>query len=344
VASGSDLRIFTTGGEFIIANSNNGPITPSTLLVRPQTRLGTKAGVPIQDLNGASVFIQRSGKSINAFQYTDTTASYSIQPLSVLSSHLVKDPVDLAVRRGTSTDETDTLYVVNGEDGTMTVYSILSSQGVIAASNFTTGLSEADRFLAVAVEIDRVFVIVKRVINGADKYYLERFSSEVLLDSAILGTSGSSVAVAHLRNMTVKTLRDGFVEADKAVPNTSPYEITFTTPATAEYQVGLDFNVVIRTMPQEPNLSTGTSVGVKKRVLRVDALVKDSQSMAINGTTVPFTSYGTTPLDEAVGLVTGLKTVHGILGYTETGQISITQPYPLKLNLIGMEYRLSLGE
>ena len=97
-------------------------------------------------------------------------------------------------------------------------------------------------------------------------------------------------------------------------------------------------------MPQEPNLSTGTSVGVKKRVLRVDALVKDSQSMAINGTTVPFTSYGTTPLDEAVGLVTGLKTVHGILGYTETGQISITQPYPLKLNLIGMEYRLSLGE
>ena len=344
VASGSDLRIFTTGGEFIIANSSNGPITPSTLLVRPQTRLGTKAGVPIQDLNGASVFIQRSGKSINAFQYTDTTASYSIQPLSVLSSHLVKNPVDLAVRRGTSTDETDTLYAVNGEDGTMTVYSILSSQGVIAASEFTTGVNASDQFLAVAVEIDRVFVIVKRIINGTNKYYLERFSSDVLLDSAILGTSGSSVAVAHLRNATVKVLRDGFVEADKAVPNTSPYAITFTTPAASEYQIGLNINVTIRTMPQEPNLSTGTSVGVKKRVLRVDALVKDSQSMAINGTTVSFNSYGTTPLDELAPLFTGLKTVHGILGYTETGQISVTQPYPLKLNLIGMEYRLSLGE
>lgn len=344
VASGSDLRIFTTGGEFIIANSSNGPITPSTLLVRPQTRLGTKAGVPIQDLNGASVFIQRSGKSINAFQYTDTTASYSIQPLSVLSSHLVKNPVDLAVRRGTSTDETDTLYVVNGDGGTMTVYSILSSQGVIAASEFTTGVSYNDQFLAVAVEIDRVFVIVKRTINGSTKYYLERFSSSINVDSAIVGTSGSSVAVAHLRNTQVKILRNGFVDANQTVPNTSPYQITFTSPATTSYQIGIDFDVLIRTMPQEPNLSTGTSVGVKKRVLRVDALVKDSQSMAINGTTVPFTSYGTTPLDEAVGLVTGLKTVHGILGYTETGQISITQPYPLKLNLIGMEYRLSLGE
>ena len=344
VASGSDLRIFTTGGEFIIANSNNGPITPSTLLVRPQTRLGTKAGVPIQDLNGASVFIQRSGRSINAFQYTDTTASYSIQPLSVLSSHLVKDPVDLAVRRGTSTDETDTLYVVNGEDGTMTVYSILSSQGVIAASEFTTGSTGTDDFLAVGVEIDRVFVIVKRTVNASTKYYLERFSSDVLVDSAKIGVSGATVAMEHLRNTTVKVLRDGSVEVDKVVPNTAPYQITFTTPATTSYQVGLGFDVEIRTMPQEPNLPTGTSLGVKKRILRVDALVKDSQSMAINGTTVSFTSYGTTPMDAPVPLVTGLKTVHGILGYTETGQISVTQPYPLKLNLIGMEYRLSLGE
>jgi hypothetical protein len=148
----------------------------------------------------------------------------------------------------------------------------------------------------------------------------------------------------HLRNMTVKVLRDGSVEVDKVVPNTAPYQITFTTAATTSYQVGLGFDVEIRTMPQEPNLPTGTSLGVKKRIIRVDALVKDSQSMAINGTTVPFTAYGTTPLDAPVPLVTGLKTVHGILGYSETGQISVTQPYPLKLNLIGMEYRLSLGE
>ena len=134
IASQSDLRIFSTGGEFIVTNSEGQPITPATLLVRPQTRLGVKAGVPIEDLNGASIFVQRNGKSINAFQYTDRTASYQITPISVLSSHLIKNPVDLAVRRGTSTDETDSLYVVNGEDGSMTVYSVLASQGVIAAS------------------------------------------------------------------------------------------------------------------------------------------------------------------------------------------------------------------
>jgi hypothetical protein len=124
MASGNVLRVFTTGGEFVVSQDGSNPITPATFLVRPQTRLGSKPGVPIEDLNGAAIFVQRQGKSLNAFQYTDTTASYGTQPLSVLSSHLMKDPVDLAARRATSTDETDTLYLVNGDGGSMTVYSI----------------------------------------------------------------------------------------------------------------------------------------------------------------------------------------------------------------------------
>ncbi len=175
IVSQSDLRIFSTGGEFIISNGEGQPLTPSSFIVRPQTRLGAKAGVPIEDLNGASIFVQRSGQSLNAFQFTDRTASYQVTPISVLSSHLIKNPVDLAIRRGTSTDETDTLYVVNGEDGSMTAYSILSSQGVIAASEFTTGINEGDEFIAVASEIDTVYVIVKRIINATTKYYLEKF-------------------------------------------------------------------------------------------------------------------------------------------------------------------------
>ena len=74
--AGSDLRIFTTGGEFVVIQSEDTPITPANFLIRPQTRLGTKPGVPIEDLNGASVFVQRQGKSLNAFQYGDSESSY----------------------------------------------------------------------------------------------------------------------------------------------------------------------------------------------------------------------------------------------------------------------------
>ena len=67
VVAGADLRIFTTGGEFVVIQSEDAPVTPADFLIRPQTRLGSKPGVPIEDLNGASVFVQRQGKSVNAF-------------------------------------------------------------------------------------------------------------------------------------------------------------------------------------------------------------------------------------------------------------------------------------
>ena len=153
---GQDLQIFSTGGEFIVAQAANEPVTPANFLIKPQSRLGSRPGVPVEDLGGATIIVQRQGKSLISFQFTDSTASYGSQPLSVLSSHLLNDPTDLSIRRATSTDETDRLFLVNGGDGSMAVYSILQAQNVIAPSRFTTD----GEFVAVANELSDTFVIV----------------------------------------------------------------------------------------------------------------------------------------------------------------------------------------
>lgn len=339
MASGNVLRVFTTGGEFVVSQDGSNPITPASFLIRPQTRLGSKPGVPIEDLNGAAVFVQRQGRSLNAFQYTDNTASYGIQPLSVLSSHLMKDPVDLAARRATSTDETDTLYLVNGDDGTMTVYSILGGQGVIAASEFIT---DGD-FIAVSVEVADVYTIVKRTVNSSVRYFMEKFDKNVYVDSALIGGAASSVNVTHLQAKEVQIIRDGFVDPAQTVP-ASPYTITFESAATASYQVGINFTVTAITMPSEPKLASGSLQGVQKRILQVDALLFESQSMSVNGQQVSFVQFGEDVLDASIDLFTGIKTVHGLLGFSRTGQITITQTVPLKLTLLGLEYRMSVGE
>jgi hypothetical protein len=340
IVSGNIMRVFTTGGEFIVSQAGADPITPATFLVRPQTRLGSKPGVPVEDLNGAALFVQRQGKSLNAFQYTDTTASYGAQALSVLSSHLMKDPVDLAARRATSTDETDTIYLVNGQDGSMTVYSILASQAVVAASEFIT----SGEFLAVGVELDDVYTIVKRTINAATKYYMEKFDRDTFVDSALTGGAASSVNVAHLPNTEVQIIRDGFSDASQTVPASSPYTVTFSNPATSSYQVGLNYTVTAVTMPAEPRLAQGTVYGVKKRILQVDAIVYETQSMAVNGQEIPFTAFGGAALDQAIVPFTGTKTAHGLLGFSKTGQITVTQNIPLKMTLLGLEYRMSVGD
>jgi hypothetical protein len=336
--SGNDFRIFTTGGEFVVLQTGDNPITPSSFFVRPQTRLGARAGIPIEDLNGASVFIQRQGKSINAFQFGDTTASYQVQNISALSSHLLKNPVDMAARRAASTDESDRLFVVNGTDGSMAVYSILVGQNVIAPSRFTTD----GEFIAIGVEVADVYVIVKRTINGSDKYMLEKFNPDLTLDSAKSGGAAASVNMNQLQGETVSIIRDGVIEPSQVVP-ASPYTITFATAATTSYQVGLDYTVTARTMPAEPVLSSGSVQGFKKRIIQVDAIINNTQDMTINGKQVSFRNFGEDVLDTAVQPFTGIKTAHGLLGYSGTGQITISQSVPLAMTVLGLEYRLSVG-
>ena len=338
INAGPDLQIFTTGGEFIVAQLGNEPITPSSFLVKSQSKIGSREGVPIHDLAGATLFIQRQGKALVSFQFTDTTSSYGTTPLSVLSSHLLKDPVDFGIRRATSTDETDRIYICNGTDGSMVVYSILASQDVIAPSKFDTD----GEFINVAVEIDEAFVIVKRTVNGVVKYYLEKFNENLTVDSALTGGAASSVNMSHLEGKEVSIIRDGVVEPVQTVP-VSPYTVTFESAATSSYQVGMNYTVEIKTMPAEPNLSSGSIQGLKKRILQVDAIVYETQNMSINGQLVAFRNYGEGVLDQAVGEYTGLKTVHGLLGYSQTGQITITQTAPLKMTVLGLEYRMSIG-
>ena len=336
--SGNDFRIFTTGGEFVILQTSGDPITPSNFFVRPQTRLGSKAGIPIEELNGASIFIQRQGKSINVFQFGDTTASYQVQNISALSSHLLKNPVDMAARRAASTDESDRLFVVNGDDGTMAVYSILVGQNVIAPSRFVTD----GEYIAVGVEVADVYAIVKRTINGTANYMLEKFDPNLTLDSVKSGGAASSVNMNQLQGETVQIIRDGILEPAQTVP-ASPYTITFASPATSSYQVGLNYTVTARTMPAEPVLSSGSVQGFKKRIIQVDAIVNSTKDMTINGKQVSFRNFGENVLDSPVEPFTGIKTMHGLLGYSGTGQITISQNVPLEMIVLGLEYRLSVG-
>ena len=340
IVSGADLRIFTTAAEFVVIQSEDTPITPSSFLIRPQTRLGSKPGVPIEDLNGATIFVQRQGKSVNAFQFGSNTRSYQIQNVSILSSHLIKNPVDLAARRSKSTDEADRLFLVNGDDGSMSVYSILVGQEVIAPSSFTTD----GTFIAVAVEISEVYCIVKRKMPGAlaSVYHLEKFNENLTLDSAKTGGAASSVNMTHLSGKEVRIVRDGSVEANQTVPS-SPHTITFASAASSSFQVGLDYTVTAKTMPTEPTLQSGSVQGVRKRVVQIDALLNQTKDLVINGKQISFRNFGEDVLDAPIQSFTGLKTAHGILGYSTTGQITLTQNVPLPMTVLGLEYKLSVG-
>ena len=339
IFSGRNLQVFTTGAEFFVPQTLDEPITPSNLIVKQQTAFGMKPGIRLQNVDGSTLFIQRQGKALQEFVFSDSVQAYTSSKISLLSSHLLKSPEEMAVRVATSTDEGDRLMIVNGDDGSIACYTLLRSQNVIAPSEWTTD----GEFLNIGVDVDDIYVVVKRTINSSDVYYVELFDADVLLDSAKTGGAASSVTMDHLEAETVKIIRDGVIEADQVVSG-SPYTITFATAATSSYQVGINFTPEVKTLPVEPNLSSGSLKGFKKRIFEVNAELFETQALTINGKLVPFRNFGGGVLDSAVEEFTGIKTLHGILGYTYDGQITIGQTVPLKMTLLGIDYKVSAGQ
>ena len=339
IYSGRHLQVFTTGGEFFVPQTLDEPITPTNLIVKQQTAFGSRPGVRVVNVDGASLFVQRQGKTLQEFLFNDTVQAYTSARISLLSSHLIKTPTEMAMRVATSTDEGDRVLIVNGDDGTIACYTLLRSQNVIAPSEWTTD----GEFVSIGVDVDSIYTVVKRTVNSANVYYVELFDSTVLVDSAKTGGAAASVTMDHLEGETVKIIRDGIVEPDQTVP-ASPFTVTFDSAATASYQVGLNFTPTIKTLPVEPRLPSGSLKGFKKRIFEVNAELFETQAVSINGKEIPFRRFGTDILDDDVEEFTGIKTLHGILGYNYDGQITITQSVPLKMTLLGIDYKLSTGQ
>lgn len=339
IYSGRHLQIFTTGAEFYVPQTLDTPITPTNLIVKQQTAFGAKAGLRLQNVDGSTLFIQRQGKAIQEFIFSDAVQAYTSSKISLLSSHLLKTPEEMAVRVATSTDEGDRLMLVNGDDGSIACYTLLRSQNVIAPSEWTTD----GEFINIGVDVDDIYVVVKRNVNTADVYYVEIFDADVLLDCSIVGGAAASVNVTHLEGETVKIIRDGIIEPDQTVPGT-PFTVTFATAAATSHQVGLNFTPEVKTLPVEPNLPSGSLKGFKKRIFEVNAELFETQSLTIDGKLIPFRQFGTGVFGSAVPEYTGIKTLHGILGYTYDGQITIGQEVPLKMTLLGIDYKISVGQ
>lgn len=336
--SARDLQFFTTGSEFFVPQATLEPITPTNFFVKIATRNGCKSSVKPVAIDSGTLFVQRQGKTLNEFVYTDVEVAYVTNRISLLSSHLLKDPVDMAIRRATSTDESDQLYIVNADDGSLVCYSMLRSQQVIAPSEFIT----EGEFKAVGVDVDTTYVVVKRVIDGADKYYVERFDNSLTLDSAVSGGAGSGVTVAHLAEEVVKVIADGVVLSDETADCAGV--ITFERAAVTSYQVGLNYDIEIKTMPVEPRLQSGTLRGFKKRIIEVTPQFYETQSARINGQEIQFRQFDTQVLDEPVAPYTGIKKIGPLLGFDYEGVITVTQGAPLKMTLLFLEYQVSAGQ
>jgi len=101
----------------------DSPITPGASAVKRQTQYGSSSVRPV-GIDGATIFVDRSGKSMREFLFSWEEDAYTSNSATLLASQLISSPVDIDSRKGTPTDDANYVYLVN-DDGTMAVFNTL---------------------------------------------------------------------------------------------------------------------------------------------------------------------------------------------------------------------------
>jgi len=227
--------------------------------------------------------------------------------------------------------------MVNDTDGTMAAFSIMRSQQITAPSEFITDGSFKD----VSVDVTDIYAVVKRTFNSTDKYFVELFSFDRFTDCAFIGGSAGGVGsgLPHI-GKSLNVICDGVPQGNETV--SAGGAVTFDRESTTSYEVGLPFTVYAKTMPVEIKLQTGTRIGFKKRIVEINALVDTTQHLALNQNPVPFRTFDNPLLNLPEPTFTGSKRVNGVLGYSREASVEISQSLPLKMTLLGLEYKIAV--
>lgn len=341
--SGRHLHIFCTSSEFFVPQTLGEPLTPESFTVRrTSTNRGSKPGIKVAEISGAVLFLQKEGKAVREFIFADAEQNYNAGNISLLSSHLLSNPVDMAMRKATSTDEADIAFLVN-DDGTLAALTTLREQEVTAWSLCQTdGL-----FKAAGIDQTTEYFSIERTINGTARRYLERFNSNLLVDSGVeyetLTELTTLSGLDHLTGEEVNVIADGAVMNNETVVAGS---VTPDRTVDETAQVGLPFTTSIKPMPLVVQLQDGTNMHRKKRVMEIMMELFETSDILVDGERPAFRTFGEagsgSPLDSVITPFTGRKIVECRLGWDEKSQPEFTQDTPAKLTLLAIEMQVQL--
>jgi len=331
IFSNRTLQVFTSGGEFYVPES---PITPANVGVKPQSNIGSKRVRPVT-IDGVTLFVQRTGKALIQYVFINEFQANQSKPVSTLAPHLMKDPIQMQVSRGTEASDANYVYLVNA-DGTVTVFNTLSGEDVQAFTAWTT----SGDIKSLAVVDDRVYQLVEREINSSTVYYIEKENPLLNTDAATIGTglaSDTLTGLGHLEGETVRVKADGTVQEDEVVVSG---QITIGKTADT-IEAGLNFQPIIETMPVTMKIpNVGDIAAKKKKLTRVALHLYESNAVKVNGELLPDRTIGQ-DIFEAPTPQTGLKRLR-LAGWSTEASVIITQEEPMPLTVLSIGIEVSI--
>lgn len=323
--SNRDLQIFTLSDELYVPTFLNQAITPTNAQIRKQTPYGTEFVMPTP-IDGATLFVERGGRSIREYIYSDSEDAYISTAVSTVATHLINDPVDIAVvHSGFNTQESYAAFVMS--NGDIALFSSNRAEKRAAWTKVTT----SGNFLATASIGSRLFVYGE---NLDGNYVLSEFVDNIGLDNYIYKPYGSgllSLSGLYVSGTVDVIGYDGTNKVYLGEFTVSSGDIDVTAHSSyTHFYVGKKFTSKVITNPIDTVAGNGPATGDIRGVASVVVNVKDSSSLKINSRIINNTNG-----------FTGNKEVR-LLGYNRNPQITIEQSDPLPMQINGLISELIL--
>lgn len=195
--AGSALGIF-----LLDALDASNPLSPTSLPdIQKISSDGTKQITPIQKDN-ILFYVNRNGRRVESVIYSFQTGGFEVKNNNILSSDITRYGVDqLALEEGYNT----IAYGIKSNGDLIGVNYDISQQLNGWFKDTTDGLIESVCVLPRSNNYDRVYIVVKRTINGVTKRYIEYYTDDVILPQVIDYYTGENNEETDEENFDIAT-------------------------------------------------------------------------------------------------------------------------------------------
>lgn len=350
----SDLLVFTAGGEWRVAAPGGGPISPTAVSARPQGYSGCSNVSPVVTQNSV-LYVQAQGARVREMTFSNDVQGYKTSDMTVLATHLFDgfDAADMAFAK----TPYPILWLLRS-DGVLLSMTYMPEQQVYAwARHDTDGVFEA---IGVVTEdnVDVLYVLVARTINGVVKRFIERMqpvtpvTGALSVDDYYMDCGISIVAmppVQHLSGLdwlegkTVAVKVDGAVHKPMVVVEGA---IDLDAPA-SNISIGLAYTSDAVTLPLYADNVPTNAAGVPKNVASVVLRVRRTTGLKVGSSFAGLVRAPVRrvadPYNSPPSFMDGEVKVNVGPTWSGDGQVYVRQEDPSPVELLSMVIEVAIG-
>ncbi|MDD5304257.1 MAG: hypothetical protein PHS14_14245 [Elusimicrobia bacterium] len=338
----------TTSQEWAVVQ--DGPLTPDSVDIKPQTSIGSARIAPVS-IDGAVIHVARGGKQLQALGWTDVEQAYGTTPLALLAPRCVTGVRQLAAKRSGSPEEPHRVFAVN-TDGVLGILSVLRDQEFQAWSR-RTFQGEVESVAAVGGEVYLVVAYqygpgvfaegvfeagVFEASGGSSSRFLVRWDPTLCVDFGLKKTAPLTTTWTgfdHLAGRTVQVTLDGSVHPDVVVAADG-------TITTEREGLILKAGVALPVPTLEPmspvfDTQTGSVAMEKRRISKVTLQLSETSSLYVRGKPLVLRQAADIgSVEPFTGVIT-----RTLLGYSRQPTVPLTAPEPLPATVLSLTTEVS---